>query len=98
MDYQISQDAIFFLVEKELERARDLHPGNKMRLLALNEEVGEVTKAFLDMHEGKETPDAIFEELIQVIAVCVRLIQEGDHQFPGFKADLSSYRPMWLKK
>lgn len=89
---------IMKLVDDEVFRARGLFPGNKMLLHALEEECGEVTKAMLNQYhvyrqdsdrsiviEGgiKDTMDLdVQTELIQTIAMCVRLLTEGDADLP----------------
>lgn len=76
---------IAFKIESELKRAREKFPGNKQRLHAFVEESGEVTKAFLDLQQGKATVEDVRKELIQSICMAVRLLQEGDAEFPEFK-------------
>lgn len=75
--------AIFLLVSQEVAKARAKFPSNRHLLHAFVEEAGEVTKAFLDSEQGKADEAAILKELIQTIAMAVRLMQEGD---PDFKA------------
>jgi hypothetical protein len=70
-------------VEAELVRARKKFPDNKFLLLAFNEEAGEVTKAMLDQHyKNSHHSTEIYAEIIQAIAMGVRLIQEGDADLP----------------
>lgn len=76
---------IFNRVEREVSQAKLQYPGNKHRLLAFVEESGEVTKAFLDFSQGKCGRADIEMELIQAIGMAVRLLQEGDADFPKFK-------------
>ena len=78
-------DQIMFCVRNELTVARSKFPDNKHLLHAFTEEAGEVTKAFLDSNQGKCTDEEILKELIQVIAMAVRLFQEGDPDFPALK-------------
>lgn len=77
---------IMFCVQAELVKARKAFPSNKHLLHAFTEEAGEVTKAFLDSNQGKATDYEILKELIQTIAMAVRLLQEGDPDFPALKA------------
>ncbi len=67
-------------VEAELQRARAKFPGADHLLHALAEEAGEVTKETLDLYAGKPdaSPEKIRRECIQTIAMCVRLMEEGD--------------------
>lgn len=76
-------DEIIAAVETELKFARDKFPSNKHLLHAFTEEAGEVTKAFLDNAVGKCESSHIRKELVQAIAMAVRLLQEGDPDFPN---------------
>lgn len=69
-------DTIVGIVQ-EVKRARTKFPGNKMLLAALTEEVGELAKALLQ----KLPADEVRKEAIQVCAVAVRIIEEGDASF-----------------
>ena len=68
-------DEIIAAVETELKFARDKFPSNKHLLHAFTEEAGEVTKAFLDNAVGKCESSHIRKELVQAIAMAVRLLQ-----------------------
>jgi hypothetical protein len=63
-------------ISAEVERARAKFPGNKHLLAALFEEGGELAAALLqdDVKESRK-------EAIQVAAVAVRIIEEGDAAF-----------------
>lgn len=78
-------DAIARAVESELRFARRKFPAPKQLLHAFTEEAGEVTKAFLDLQAGKGKAESVTDELIQAIAMAVRLLQEGDPEFPEYK-------------
>ena len=67
-------------VVEELARARAKFPSPDHLTLALAEESGEVVKAMLDLRSGKPgaTLEDVHGELIQTIAMCVRLLEEGD--------------------
>ena len=67
-------------VVEELARARAKFPTAEHRTLALMEEAGEVVKAALDLHNRKPgaTRAALNKEIIQTMAMCVRLLEEGD--------------------
>lgn len=80
-------------VEDELLRARAKFPSNKHMVHALTEEHGEVIKEMLnqyhEVHRSKGFPDStkesnenIKKELIQTICMCIRVLQEGDADFP----------------
>lgn len=63
----------------EVGRARTKFPDNQKLLAALMEEVGELAAAMLQ----RKDPAAVRKEAIQVAAVAVRLIEEGDSDFAG---------------
>lgn len=66
----------------EVIRARMKFPGNRLLLAALTEEVGELAKAML-----QDRPRAEIErEAIQVCAVAVRILEEGDASFANLTA------------
>ena len=69
----------FIPVQKELQRANKLHPNFPkdifQQLAIMQEEAGEVTKAVLDYHFGKDTIEHVREELIQTAAMCMRMLQ-----------------------
>lgn len=60
----------------EVARARKKFPNPDLLTTAFAEEAGELVKAILDNYHGK--PSNVYEEAIQVIAMAVRLIEEGD--------------------
>ena len=62
----------------EAVRARTLYPKTDHLALALAEEAGEVVKAALDLRQGKGTAEGLRKELVQCIAMCIRLAEEGD--------------------
>ena len=62
----------------EAERARQLHPSPDHLTLAFSEEAGEVVKAVLDHKEGKGFLPAVHGEIVQAMAMLIRLHQEGD--------------------
>lgn len=68
----------------EVLRAQKLFPSNAQLLHAFVEEAGEVTKAFLDMQQKGGSPEDVREELIQAAAMAVRLLTEGDPEFPEY--------------
>ncbi|MBI1234910.1 MAG: hypothetical protein GC208_10455 [Alphaproteobacteria bacterium] len=67
---------IFAEVADEVLRARAKFPRNAHLMVALQEEVGEAAKELL---EGR--PELLRKELVQVMCLCVRLIEEGDADF-----------------
>ena len=75
-------------VEAELEQARAKFPGTRHVMNALTEEVGELAQALLDQ-EYKQTPkdaaclnEKVRKEAVQVAAMAIRLLEEGDTTFP----------------
>ncbi len=66
-------------INVEVSKARTKFPGNKMLLAALTEEVGELAKAMLQ----KRPQDEVTKEAVQVAAVAIRIIEEGDASFVG---------------
>lgn len=81
-------------VEEELLKARNKFPANKHMVHAFTEEHGEVVKAMLDQYHSKMSHQAyapeeydrdnqeIKKELIQTICMAIRVLQEGDADFP----------------
>ncbi len=65
-------------VNAEVQRARSKFPKPDYLVTAFSEESGEFVKAVLDKMFGKATKDDVYSEAIQVIAMAVRLIEEGD--------------------
>lgn len=62
----------------EANRARGLFPKPDHLTLALAEEAGAVTKAVLDHRHGKYDLAAVRKEIVQTMAMCLRLATEGD--------------------
>lgn len=73
---QVNDDSLLD-VRREVERARSKFPGNHKLLAALMEEVGELAQAMLQ----KKDPHDIAKEAIQVAAVAIRILEEGDADF-----------------
>ncbi len=73
------------LVRAELVQARRKFSSTKQLLHAFTEEAGEVTKAFLDLQQGKNTKEHVIRELVQAAAMAFRLLEEGDPEFPEFE-------------
>lgn len=65
-------------VKNELVRARAKFPKPDYLLSAFSEESGELVKSVLDHMFEKATKDEVYAEAIQVIAMAVRIIEEGD--------------------
>ncbi len=73
------QEDKWISVEDELNRAKKLHPNypfDMFRQVAImNEEAGEVTKAVLHYHYENGSLDDIKKELIQTMAMCMRMLE-----------------------
>jgi NTP pyrophosphatase (non-canonical NTP hydrolase) len=85
----------------ELRNAREKFPRNDNLLPALMEEVGELATAIIELRfaiERKDPPapvqqrrDKIKREAYQVIAVAVRIIEEGVAEYPESQEVKSDY-------
>jgi hypothetical protein len=62
----------------EVKRAKELYPEPDHLTLALAEKAGEVTKAVLDHMDGKGSIFDVRKEIVQCVAMCIRLWEEGD--------------------
>jgi NTP pyrophosphatase (non-canonical NTP hydrolase) len=71
-------------VQAEVRRARTLHQSPDLLTTAFAEEAGEVIKAILDHRAGKGPLSDVKKEIVQTMAMCVRLLDEGDplHSLP----------------
>jgi hypothetical protein len=79
MKHGTAQSATLRAISDEVMRARTKFPGNRFMLAALTEEVGELAQALLQKKDRAE----IAREAIQVAAVAIRIIEEGDASFSG---------------
>lgn len=68
-----TEDIVVAAVRKELDHARNKFPGDNATFLALVEEVGELGKAL-----NEESWERVQEEAIQVGAMALRMLLEGD--------------------
>lgn len=77
-------------VTAEVARARAKFPMPNPMLAALVEEVGELAKALMGgRHHGK---DGVRMEAIQVAAMAVRILEEGDPHYPESDRDAAAIR------
>lgn len=72
----------------EVTRARELWPGPTHRLAALTEECMELIQAVL----GGKPLEEIHKEAIQLAGQCIRLIEEGDCDYPSTLIDYEGRR------
>lgn len=74
-------DALYRAAQEQAAKACLKFPQPNPLCAALTEEVGELVQAVLHIREGKPgaSHDRVFEEAAQVIAMCLRLVTEGDH-------------------
>lgn len=77
VDERAPKPSTFGAISAETIRARTKFPGNRLLTVALAEEVGELARAQL---QGQST-ERITAEAVQVCAVAVRIIEEGDASF-----------------
>lgn len=72
-----ADDLTLQAISAETSKARRKFPRNRRLLAAAMEELGELAKALL---QGKDK-DEIDKEALQVAAMMVRIIEEGDADF-----------------
>ena len=83
-----SPDAVARLVEAaraEAEKAMRKFPQPNYVISKVAEEAGEVVKAAIHCAEGRETPSNVRAEIVQAMAMLIRLYLEGDqvHGLPS---------------
>jgi hypothetical protein len=77
-------------IDEELRRARNKFPDNKHINTALAEEVGELSQALLwteetfNGHPRASSAD-VRREALQVAVMAIRVITEGDSDFPAYE-------------
>jgi hypothetical protein len=75
------RDKSLHALADEVMRARRKFPGRMHLLAALNEETGELARAYLDA----EGVDRVRAEALQVACVAMRIYEEGDAAFDGWQ-------------
>ena len=88
---QPAPDAVARLVEAartEAEKAMRKFPQPNYVISKVAEEAGEVVKAAIHCAEGRETPENVKLEIVQAMAMLIRLYVEGDqvHGLPALAA------------
>ena len=81
-------------IMEEVSRARLKFPGNDVMLAALSEEHGELANALLELrfatiakqpkYDLDRLRDNVQKEAIQVAAVAIRILEDGDSSFPEY--------------
>lgn len=76
-------------VFEEQKRAAIKFPEGEKLLGALMEEVGEVAKALLKITESGESPQNVYDELVQAASTAYRLaaLGEPDYNYQGMKCE-----------
>jgi len=67
-------------IEAEVRYAREKFPGDEVTFAALVEEVGELATALIE-----ESSDRIRKEAIQVAAMAIRIVLDGDCSFDSIR-------------
>lgn len=76
-------------IDAELERARAKFPMPNPTFVALVEEVGELAQALLKCKPGSpEYSQRVYDEAIQCAVMAIRVLEEGDRDFPSYVAHL----------
>lgn len=75
--------AVYRAISDELRRARAKHPTSRLTFTALVEEAGEVAKALMD-----EDGFRVREEAVQLAAMAVRLVLDGDDSLQTFRKEV----------
>lgn len=88
------QDLTIQAIKAEVTRARLKFPGNNVMLAALSEEHGELANALLELrfatiakqpkYDLDRLRDNVQKEAIQVAAVAIRILEDGDSSFPEY--------------
>lgn len=78
----------FGAIGKEVKNAREQFPSNEKLLAALVEEVGELAQAMIEDDGTAE------EEAVQVAAMAIRLIEEGDSDFEDWTGNNNEPAPV----
>jgi len=90
-EYPNQRFQFFDRVVEEVNRAEMKFPGGERLFGALAEEFGEVAKALLKIKESGESPQNVYDELIQTAAMCYRLATEGDEEY-GYEGSKCHHR------
>lgn len=69
-------------IDSEVKRAREKFPGKNVTFAALVEEVGELATATFE-----ESNARVREEAIQVAAMAIRIVLDGDHTYDAWRND-----------
>lgn len=112
MDQKYTEDDLavvtkraLYQIDAELANARQKFPRNTLMYLALAEEVGELANAMIEHRltvqnrGGKNCVfrDDVAAEAIQVAAMAIRILTEGDSSIPEYIGD-AEYRRTAIEK
>lgn len=102
LERAVPDDLTIQAVRAEVVRARLKFPKNHVMLAALMEEFGELANALLELrfatlrappagagrneHELDRLRDNVQKEAVQVAAVAIRILEDGDSSFPEYVA------------
>ena len=75
------------IIQDEVKSARDKFPNPTHLFAALSEEVGELAKALLDENDIR-----VWEEAVQVVAMGIRIMEEGDPAFDELRKERGLYK------
>lgn len=81
--FEAREASVYRAISDELRRARAKHPTSRVTNTAMIEEVGEVAKALMD-----EAGFRVREEAVQVAAMAVRLLLDGDTYMQMFRDEV----------
>lgn len=74
-------DIIINDIKEEYRFATNKFKGNKQKLAALMEEVGELSQALIDHDLGKKLAIDVYKEAVQVAATAIQIALKGSQEF-----------------
>jgi hypothetical protein len=86
-----------YCISAELNYARAKFPGNKHKLAALMEEVGELAQALMHHDRGKASAAEVYAEAIQVAVMAIRIAEEGTEEH-SYQFDHAHYQAFNVNK
>ena len=76
-------------IDVELDHARVMFPMPNPTFVALVEEVGELAQALLKCQLQRVETRHVYNEALQVVVMGIRIMEEGDAQFPAYDQQLA---------